>query len=95
MLQWFYRGVGSNRTELSRTCGRMLDMGTLLITMARQSSFWFIRADGVDQAKFRVPRTLTKTHAFDNSIYPALQVQGALCEGFAYHFVVADADMKK
>ena len=33
--------------------------------------FWFICADGVDQAKFRVRRALT------------------------YHFVVADADMKK
>ena len=77
-LQWFYRGVDSNRTELSRTCRRMLDMGTLLITMARQSSFWFIRADGVDQAKFRAPRTLTKTHAFGSIIRPALHVQGGL-----------------
>ena len=70
-------------------------MGTRLITMARHSSFWFIRVDGVDQAKFRVPRVSTKTHAFDKLIRPALHVQGAWCEGFAYHFAVADADMKK
>ena len=70
-------------------------MRTLLITMARQSSFWFIRVDGVDQAKFRVPRASTKTHAFDKLIRPALHVQGAWCEGFAYHFAVADAGMKK
>ena len=57
--------------------------------------FLFIRVDGVDQAKFRVPRVSTKTHAFDKLIRPALHVQGAWCEGFAYHFVVADADMKK
>ena len=37
----------------------MLDMGTLPITMARQSVFWFICADGVDQAKFHVRRALT------------------------------------
>ena len=70
-------------------------MGALLNTMARQSSFWFIRADGVDQAKFRVPRCTTKTHGFDKLIRPALHVQGVWCEGFGYHFAVADADMKK
>ena len=70
-------------------------MGTLLSTLARQSGFWSIRVDGVDQAKFRVPRVLTKTHAFDKLIRPTLHVQGAWCEGFAYHFAVADADMKK
>ena len=42
-----------------------------------------------------MPRVLTKTHAFDNLIRPALHVQGAWCEGFAYHFAVADADLKK
>ena len=55
----------------------------------------FSHADGVDQAKFRVPRVLTKTHAFNTLVHPALHVQGAWCEGFAYNFVVADADMKK
>ena len=70
-------------------------MGTRLITMARHSGFWFIRVDGVDQAKFRVPRVSTKTHAFDKLIRPALHVQGAWCEGFAYHFAVAKADMEK
>ena len=95
LMQWLDRGVDSNSTELSRMCRRMLDMGARLSTMARQSSFWLIRADGVDQAKFRVPRCATKTHAFDKLIRPALHVQGAWCEGFGYHFAVADADMKK
>ena len=49
----------------------------------------------MDQAKFRVPRHATKTHAFEKLIRPALHAQGAWCEGFAYHFAVADADMKK
>ena len=95
LLQWFDRGVDANSTELSRLCRRMIDLGTLLINMARQSSFWFMRADGVDQAKFRVPRCATKTHAFDKLIRPALHVQGAWCEGFGFHFAVADGDMKK
>ena len=81
MLQWFYRGVDSNSTELSRTCRRMLDMGSLLNMLARQSSFWCIRVDGVDQAKFRVPRVLTNTHAFDKLIRPTLHVQGLGAKG--------------
>ena len=70
-------------------------MGALLIRMARRSTLWLLRADGVDQAKFREPRCNTKTHAFEKLIRPALRVQGARCEGFVYHFAVADADMKK
>jgi hypothetical protein len=93
MLQWFDRGVDSNSTELSRTCRKVLDMGTLLRTMARQSSFWFIRVDGADPAKFRVPSALANADAFDKLIRPALHVQGAWCEGFAYHFAVANAVM--
>ncbi len=37
----------------------MLDMGTVLTVMARQYVVWFICADGVEQAKFRVRRALT------------------------------------
>ena len=95
LLQWYDRGVDSNSTELSRTCRRLLESGARLNTMARQSSFWFVRIDGVDQAKFRVPRRKNKTHDFEKLIRPALHVQGAWCEGFAYHLAVADADMKK
>ena len=50
---------------------------------------------GVDQAKFRVPRKTIKTHAFEKLIRPALHVQGVWCEGFGFHLVVADVDMKK
>ena len=61
----------------------------------KEFQFWFIRVDGVDQAKIRVPRVSTRTHAFDKLIRPALHVQGAWCEGFAYHCALADADTKK
>ena len=95
LKQWLDRGVDGNFTELSRQCRRMLEMGQRLISLARQHSVWFIRIDGVDQAKFRVPRVKVKTHSFDKLIRPALHVQGAWCEGFAFHFAIADADMKK
>lgn len=95
LKQWMDRGVDGNCTELSRQCRRMLSMGHYLNTLAQQFSYWYIRIDGVDQAKFRVPRVRTKTHAFDKLLRPALHVQGAWCEGFAFHFAVADADMKK
>ena len=94
-LQWLDRGVDSSSTELSRMCRKMLGMGDRLNTMARRSSCWLIRVDGVDQAKFRVPRCATKSHAFEKLLRPALHVQGAWCEGFGYHFAVADADMMK
>jgi hypothetical protein len=51
--------------------------------------------DGMDQAKFRVPRILVKTHALDKLLRPALHVQGAWCHGFGYHLAVADTDMPK
>ena len=95
LMQWHDRGFDSNCTELSRVCRRLVDMGSRLSAIAQQSSFWLIRVDGVDQAKFRVPRCMTKTHAFDKLIRPALHVQGAWCEGCGYHFAIGDADMKK
>ena len=95
VAQWYDRAADGNATELSRLCRQMLDGGQMLIALARQFSFWFLRVDGVDQAKFRVPRKHSKTHAFDRLIRPALHVQGAWCEGFGFHFAVADADMKK
>jgi hypothetical protein len=37
-----------------------------------------IPVNGMDQAKFRVPRKLVLTHAFEKLLRPALHVQG-LC----------------
>ena len=42
-----------------------------------------------------MPCASTKTTAFDKLIRPTLHVQGAWWKGFAYHFAVADADVKK
>jgi len=46
-------------------------------------------------SKIPCARALTKTRAVHELIHPALHVQGAWCEGFAYHFALAHADMQK
>ena len=95
LAQWMDRAVDSHHAEISLTCRQMLGMGHFLTTLARQFSHVLMRLDGVDQAKFRVPRQLVKTHAFEQLIRPALHVQGGWVQGFAFHLAVADADMKK
>ena len=95
MAQWLDRGVDGNHQEVSLSCRRMLNMGYVLSSLEQQFSHMLLRIDGVDQAKFRVPRCLTKTHSFEKMIRPALHVQGAWAHGFAFHLAVADADMKK
>ena len=75
VVVWYDRAMDANGAELSRMCRRLLVDGQMLIKLARQFSFWLLRADGVDQAKFRVPRHTTKTHAFEKLMLPALHVQ--------------------
>ena len=87
--------MDANCTELTRSCRAMLECGQMLISLARQFSCWLLRIDGVDQAKFRVPRLTQKTHAFEKLIRLTLHVHGAWCEGLGFHFAVADADVKK
>ena len=45
--------------------------------------------------KIACARALAKTRAFHKLIHQALHVQGAWCEGFAYHFALAHADMQQ
>jgi hypothetical protein len=73
----------------------MLASGYAVHAMARSISQLCLIADGIDQAKFRIPRILTKGHALDSLLRPALHVQGAWCHGFGYDLAVADADMAK
>lgn len=93
--QWLDRQADGNNTEVSLACRRLLDNGQLLANLGRDLSHVVIRIDGVDQAKFRVPRVLRTTHDFDKLVRPALHVQGAWCHGFCFHLAVSDADMKK
>jgi hypothetical protein len=70
-------------------------MGEQMALLRQKMSCMMVRVDGVDQAKFRCPRVLEKTHHFDRLIRPALHLQGIWCHHFGFHFAVADADMKK
>jgi hypothetical protein len=93
--QWLDRQVYAHASELSLQCSQMLAGGYTLSNMARSISQLALIADGIDQAKFRLPRILIKGHALDSLLRPALHVQGAWCHGFGYHLAVSDADMRK
>ena len=73
----------------------MLRSGSYLLRLSRSTSIMLYRIDGIDQAKFRVPRQNQKTHALDSLIRPALHVQGCWANAFGFHFAVADPDLKK
>ncbi|CAK0812887.1 unnamed protein product [Prorocentrum cordatum] len=90
------RLVDSNFTELSLSCSRaMREQGLRLSQVAQNLSVLVLRVDGVDQAKFRVPRTHSPSHAFEKLLRPALHVTGAWSHGFGFHLAVSDCDMKK
>lgn len=89
------RQVSQNTTELSMRCADMLRSGNWLATTSLSLSVAHLDVDGVDQAKFRVPRKKVKSHAFESLIRPALHVQGVWLQGHAYQLAVSDADMMK
>ena len=62
---------------------------------ALASSVLSVIEDGMDQAKFRVPRVLTRSHAFERLLRPALHVQGIWAHGGGYQLVVSDSDVCK
>ena len=64
-------------------------------TLSLSCSVLTALADGIDQAKFRVPRVLAKTGEMDKLIRPALHVHCVWAFGFAYDLSVADADVPK
>ena len=73
----------------------MLRSGDSLLSLSRSTSIMLYKVDGIDQAKFRVPRQNQKSHGMDTLIRPALHVQGCWAHGFGFHFAVADQDLKK
>jgi hypothetical protein len=92
--QWLDRQVYGNAMSVSLECRRLIDSGEQMINLAMTVSQVCMAVDGMDQAKFKVPRILTKTKSLDSLIRPALHVQGAWAHGFGYHMAVMDADMK-
>ena len=91
--QWLDRQVYGNATSVSLECRRMLRSGQLMVELAMSISQICMAVDGMDQAKFRVPRVFVKTKCLDSLIRPALHVQGAWAHGFGYHLAVMDPDM--
>lgn len=85
----------NNTVELSLTWSTLLMSGQLLASCSLSTSVGHLDVDGVDQAKFRVPRKLVKSHAFQTLIRPALHVQGVWWQGLAYHLAVSDGDVPK
>ena len=95
MGQWLDRQIYENATALSLECRKFLDGGQRFASMAASVSQICIAIDGMDQAKFRVPRVLIKTKAFEKLHRPALHVHGCWAHGFGYHLAVSDQDVKK
>ena len=93
--QWLDRAVDGNYTEVSLRLAAAVSLERPLSSIGKELSSILVRADGADQAKFRVPRDNQRTHAFDTLLRPALHVQGCWAHGFGIHLAVADGDMKK
>lgn len=91
--QWLDRQVYGNATSVSLECRRMLQSGQRMVDLAMSISQICMAVDGMDQAKFRLPRVFVKTKCLDSLIRPALHVQGAWAHGFGYHLAVMDPDM--
>ena len=62
---------------------------------ALASSVLSVIEDGMDQAKFRVPRVLVRSHAFERLLRPALHVQGIWAHGGGYQLAVSGSDVCK
>ena len=59
------------------------------------SSVLTVIEDGMDQAKFRVPRVLARSHAFEHLIRPALHAQGIWAHGGGDQLAISDSDVCK
>lgn len=94
LRQWCDRQVYANATTVSLECRRLLQQGMHFDRMANSVSQLCMIVDGMDQAKFRVPRILHKSKGVEKLIRPALHVQGAWAHGFGYHLAIMDADMR-
>ena len=70
-------------------------MGLKLQSIQRELSVVLLRADGLDQAKHRVPRALQPTHAWDKLWRPPQTIQMVHASGHGLHFAVLDFDVPK
>ncbi len=93
--QWLDRQAYENACNMSLSLRAALREGNRMERMAWSASQICLAVDGMDQAKFRVPRIFRKTHELEKVVRPALHVQGAWAHGFGYHLAIMDADMRK
>ena len=93
--QWLDRQVYENMQDLARSCLSAWRDGYRWQASALSSSALTVIADGMDQAKFRVPRQLVHSHAFERLLRPALHVQGIWAHGAGYQLAVSDCDVMK
>ena len=93
--QWLDRQVYDNVQDMSRSMFQCIREGRMLAASNLSTSVVAVIADGMDQAKFKVPRRLVQSHAFESLLRPALSVHGVWAHGAGYELGVADADLKK
>ena len=93
--QWMDRQVYDHMQDMSMTCSHALSEGQRWASTMLSRSVLCISVDGMDQAKFRVPRKLTVTHTFEKLLRPAMHVHGIWAHGAGYALAVSDSDMKK
>ena len=70
-------------------------MGWRLQSIQRELSVVLLRADGLDQAKHRVPRALHPTHSWNKLWRPPQTIQMVHASGHGLHFAVLDFDVPK
>ena len=68
--QWLDRQVYDHFQEMSMGCSHALQEGHRWASTMLSTSMLCIAVDGMDQAKFRVPRKLIITHAFERLLRP-------------------------
>ena len=93
LRNWRDRQLDSNfHAQAGQTRAAMLS-GTDLNLL--QHSVMFVRSDGLDQAKHKVPRCQNFTKAFCDLIRPAMHVQMCWCHFHSVEFAIADPDLPK
>jgi hypothetical protein len=93
MEQWCDRQVYWKVRSWSQTCSSPFASGC---PWDATQHVLCIMADGMDQAKFKIPRSRReKVKAMDKFLRPALHVGGVLAHGFGLHLGVSAPDVPK
>jgi hypothetical protein len=96
-MQWQDRTVYWNARHLSRLCLTDMLRGGSLASGFVGSSLMTVMIDGMDQAKFRIPRdpSQQKTKESERLIRPAIHVTGTLIHGGGLFLTCAEPEVPK